>query len=172
MPQWIATWKSHGFRDYFLGSLSCDHLKADYVSPLLKILCLQTSVNSLIWHGKVYTLWLQSIFLSSTSSVTTDCPPDNFINLLPQIPHTYFFACGSLSLSRINLSPSAYPSVLPWIRPPLASLLTFSPTAPCPPWYKNLSPNIETVLFPYLTFLLNCELLYTRTGSRVVFSRL
>lgn len=43
-PLWIAPHKSEGFRDCFLGSLSSDHLKADYVIPLLKILYLQTTV--------------------------------------------------------------------------------------------------------------------------------
>lgn len=34
---------ARGFRNYSLGSLTSDHLKADYVAPLLKIFCLQTA---------------------------------------------------------------------------------------------------------------------------------
>ena len=42
VPQLNATCKSQGLGDYFLGESISDHVKADYVIPLLKILCLQT----------------------------------------------------------------------------------------------------------------------------------
>lgn len=94
-------------------------LKADYAIPLLKIFCLQTIGKS--WHIKVFTVWLQSISLSSNFSVTIDSILQTTSNICISK-----FPCGPLY--QINFSPSSYPSVLLWIRcQPLWEISFFSP---------------------------------------------
>lgn len=127
-------------RSWALGSLTSDLLKADDATPLLKIFCLQTIGKS--WHIKVFTVWLQSISLSSNFSVTTD----SILQTTSNICISKFPMWSSLSDKLLTFFLS-FCSALDQMSTPLGSLI-FSPQHYATLYIRIYHPMLKQISLP------------------------